>query len=65
MSATATPGAAYGWRARIGFLQPRSGNPNHPHEFYLLAPEGVTISIVSLSSYDDPPSEFLSSESMN
>jgi maleate isomerase len=65
MSALANPGAAYGWRARIGFLQPGMANPNHPHEFYLIVPEGVTISIASLHSFDDPADEFLSPTSMS
>ncbi len=59
------PGAAYGWRARIGFLRPGMANPNHPHEFYLIVPEGVTISIASLHSFDDPADEFLSATSMS
>ncbi len=58
-------GASYGWRARIGFIQPSAGNPNHPHEFYLLAPEGVTISLMGLRSLEDPPEEFLSQESLD
>ena len=65
MTIPAQAGAAYGWRARIGFLQPAVANPNHPHEFYLVAPPGVTISIASLGSVEDPPaSEFLSEESL-
>jgi hypothetical protein len=40
-------------------------NPNHPHEFYLIVPEGVTISIASLRSYGDPEGgEFLNPESL-
>jgi maleate isomerase len=59
-------GAAYGWRGRIGFLFPAVANQNHPHEFYLMAPEGVALTIVSLVSLDDPPSgEFLSPDSLN
>ena len=47
-------GAAYGWRARIGFMQSSSGIDNHPFEFYLIAPEGVQLVMVSLRSLDDP-----------
>lgn len=65
MTLVSHPGAAYGWRARIGFLQPAMGNPNHPYEFYLIAPEGVTISVISLRSVEDPATEFLSAESLN
>jgi maleate isomerase len=65
MTAMAGAGAAYGWRGRIGFLQPAMANPNHPHEFYLIVPEGVTISIASLRSYGDPEGgEFLNPESL-
>src|SRR5919199_2963059 len=63
--APAPTGAGYGWRARIGFLQPTMGNPNHPYEFYLVAPAGVTLSVATLGSVDDPPSEFLSKESLD
>ncbi len=65
MSALANSGAAYGWRARIGFLQPGMANPNHPHEFYMIVPEGVTISIAGLRSYDDSEGEFLSTTSLS
>jgi maleate isomerase len=65
MRVSSNPGAAYGWRARIGFIQPSMGNPNHPHEFYLMVPEGVTISIVSLRWYEDPETPFLSDESLS
>jgi maleate isomerase len=58
-------GASYGWRARIGFIQPSAGNPNHPHEFYLLVPDGVTISLMGLRSLEDPPEEFLSKEGLD
>jgi maleate isomerase len=55
MAPTSALGAAYGWRARIGFLQSSSGIDNHPFEFYLMAPEGVQLVMVSLRSLDDPP----------
>jgi maleate cis-trans isomerase len=45
---TASPGARYGWRARIGFITPTPGAENNPFEFYLMAPEGVTIVLTSL-----------------
>src|SRR5436853_1386621 len=44
----ASPGARYGWRARIGFITPTPGSENNPFEFYLMAPEGVTIVLTSL-----------------
>ena len=44
---------AYGWRARIGFLQPGGANPHHPYEFYMLAPDGLSITLISLHSVDD------------
>jgi maleate isomerase len=56
---------AYGWRARIGFLQPGGANPHHPHEFYMMVPDGVSISLISLHSVDDPPTEFLSQASLD
>ena len=31
-------GAAYGWRARIGMLQPTRVSDTNPYEFYLMAP---------------------------
>jgi maleate isomerase len=64
MRVNSNPGAAYGWRARIGFIQPSMANPNHPHEFYLMVPDGVTISIASLRWYEDEPTEFLSDLSL-
>jgi len=45
---TASAGARYGWRARIGFITPTPGSENNPFEFYLMAPEGVTIVLTSL-----------------
>jgi len=56
---------AYGWRARIGFLQPGGANPHHPHEFYMLAPDGVSITLISLHSVEDDPMEFLSQASLD
>lgn len=48
MPTTASPGATYGWRARIGFVTPTAASENNPFEFYLMAPEGVTIVLTSL-----------------
>ncbi len=42
------PGAAYGWRARIGLLQPTMVSDTNPYEFYLMAPEGVQMVLTSL-----------------
>lgn len=60
----ASPGAPYGWRARIGLLQPGRANPNHPYEFYMVAPQGVTLIHVGLQEFSDPRGEFLSEESL-
>src|SRR5262245_5373803 len=66
MITNSSPAAAYGWRARIGFLMPAIANQNHPHEFYLMAPEGVSLTLVSLFSLDDPRGgEFLNRESLD
>lgn len=60
MALRASPGAAYGWRARIGFVTPSPGHENNGYEFYLMAPDGVTIVMTSLhvtqltqQQYDD------------
>ena len=59
-------GAPYGWRARIGFMQSSSGIDNHPFEFYLMAPEGVQLVMVSLRPLDDPADiSTLTVESLN
>lgn len=42
------PGAPYGWRARIGLLQPNMVSDNNPYEFYLMAPPGVQMVLSSL-----------------
>ncbi len=65
MTAPAELLPAYGWRARIGFLQPGGANPHHPHEFYLMVPEGVSITLIPLHSVEDPPTEFLSQASLD
>src|SRR6186997_2198053 len=44
----ASAGAAYGWRARVGFITPSAGIENNPYEFYLMAPPGVTIVLTPL-----------------
>jgi maleate isomerase len=40
--------ASYGWRARIGVLQPSMVGDNNPYEFYLMAPPGVQLLLTSL-----------------
>lgn len=45
----ASPGAAYGWRGRVGWLQPGDFAENNPYEFYLQAPAGVTICVTQLA----------------
>lgn len=41
-------GAAYGWRAKIGLLQPGVVSDTNPFEFYLMAPPGVQLVLTSL-----------------
>ncbi len=60
MALTPPLGATYGWRARIGFVTPSPGHENNGYEFYLMAPDGVTIVMTSLhvteltqQQYDD------------
>ncbi len=60
MALKASMGATYGWRARIGFVTPSPGHENNGYEFYLMAPDGVTIVMTSLhvtqltqQQYDD------------
>ncbi|MDH3446456.1 MAG: hypothetical protein OEN50_21230 [Deltaproteobacteria bacterium] len=48
MPLTASPGAPYGWRARVGMITPSPGHENNAYEFYLMAPEGVTVCMTSL-----------------
>ncbi len=43
-----TPGASYGWRARIGMLVPSVPMDTNVHEFYLMAPEGVSLIIAPM-----------------
>jgi maleate isomerase len=45
----ATPGARYGRRGRVGWLQPGDFAENNPYEFYLMAPEGVSICVTQLA----------------
>ncbi len=52
MAMNASPGASYGWWARIGFITPSPGHENNCYEFYLIAPEGVTICLTSLRVMD-------------
>ena len=49
MGVVHTPGAAYGWRARIGLLQPGVVSDTNPFEFYMMAPEGVQMVLTSLN----------------
>lgn len=42
------PGASYGWRARIGMLVPSLPMDTNVHEFYLMAPEGVSLIIAPM-----------------
>ena len=48
MPLNASLGVPYGWRARIGFITPSPGHENNAYEFYLMAPDGVTICMTSL-----------------
>ena len=43
-----SPGAAYGWRARIGLLQPGLVSDTNPFEFYMMSPPGVQMVLTSL-----------------
>src|SRR5687768_17382271 len=53
----ASPGAAYGWRARIGMLQPTMVSDTNPVEFYLMAPPGVQLVLTSLGLSDGQHSD--------
>jgi maleate isomerase len=48
MALTATDDRPYGWRARVGFITPTPAHENNAYEFYLMAPEGVTMVMTSL-----------------
>jgi maleate isomerase len=48
MTAQASGGAAYGWRARIGFVTPSPGVENNAYEFYQMVPSGVVAVLTSL-----------------
>ena len=48
MALNATADRPYGWRARVGFITPSPAHENNSYEFYLVAPEGVTIVMTSL-----------------
>jgi maleate isomerase len=52
-----SPGAAYGWRARIGMLQPTMVSDTNPVEFYLMAPAGVQLVLTSLGLPDGQHSD--------
>ena len=49
MGVVHTPSRAYGWRARIGLLQPGEVSDTNPFEFYMMAPEGVQMVLTSLN----------------
>src|ERR1700741_1486657 len=48
MALRASLAAPYGWRARVGLITPSPGHENNAYEFYLIAPEGVTVCMTSL-----------------
>jgi maleate cis-trans isomerase len=48
MGLTWSRGASYGWRARIGMLQPGIVSDTNPFEFYLMAPPGVELVLTSM-----------------
>lgn len=50
-------GAAYGWRARFGLLQPSMVCDTNAYEFYLMAPPGVQLLLTSLGIADGGPRE--------
>jgi len=54
----------YGWRARIGIIQP-GFNPHHGHEFYMMVPDGVSMTLCPIHSVEDAPTEFLAPESLD
>ena len=45
MGVVHTEGAAYGWRARIGLLQPGNVSDTNPFEFYMM-PEGMSMHVI-------------------
>jgi maleate isomerase len=47
-----SPGAAYGWRGRVGLIQSGPVAENNPYEFYLMAPAGVTIVVTQLGHHE-------------
>src|SRR5262245_56515770 len=48
MSTHASTAAAYGWRARIGFITPSPGVENNAYEFYRMVRPGVVAVLTSL-----------------
>jgi maleate isomerase len=58
MGLSYSPGAAYGWRARIGLLQPTVVSDNNPFEFYLMAPPGVQLVLTSLGLEETTPENY-------
>jgi maleate isomerase len=49
MSNAPSPGARYGWRASIGFVEPRGTSDSIIYEFYMIAPSGVWMVHTSLN----------------
>ena len=47
MISSTSPDRPHGWRARFGLLQPAPAPENIPYEFYLMAPEGVSLVVTS------------------
>src|SRR6266498_4923901 len=58
MGLSYSPGAAYGWRARIGLLQPTLVSDNNPFEFYLMAPPAVQLVLTSLGLEETTPENY-------
>ncbi len=47
MISSTSPDQPHGWRARFGLLQPAPAPENIPYEFYLMAPDGVSLAVTS------------------
>lgn len=48
MATWLTQAGPYAWRARIGMITPSGVHEMNSHEFYLMAPEGVSVAMTSL-----------------
>ena len=55
-------GAAYGWRARFGLLQPSLVCDTNAYEFYLMAPPGVQLLLTSLGIVEGDAHDRVTSE---